>query len=126
MNFIFVGLGGAVGAMLRYALSMLPNKTEFPIWTLVTNLIGAVAIGFIAQTAIRKGLSNNAVLFLKTGLCGGFTTFSTFSLEAYTLFHKGAAGLGSLYAAASVVLCIGGIVLGTWLANMVVSGAGTD
>lgn len=120
MNIIFVGSGGAAGAILRYGLSLLPNKTDFPIWTLLTNLIGAVMIGFIAQLAVKKNLPAGAVLFLKTGVCGGFTTFSTFSLEAYTLLHKGAFGLGSAYIVLSVVLCLAGILLGTWTANMVV------
>lgn len=118
MNFIFVGLGGGVGATLRYAMSLLPNRTDFPVWTLLTNLLGAVLIGFIAQLAARRALPAPLVLFLKTGVCGGFTTFSTFSLEAYTLFGRGAYVLGGVYVAASVVLCLAGILLGTLAADL--------
>ena len=86
MGFIFVALGGAVGAIMRYSISLLPVRTCFPILTLVINIIGAIVIGFIVGLAEEKQVSSNAMLFLKTGVCGGFTTFSTFSLEAVTLF----------------------------------------
>ena len=59
-----------------------PAKGAFPLLTLLTNLAGAFVIGVIAGLAAKRNLPQNAVLFLKTGLCGGFTTFSTFSLEA--------------------------------------------
>ena len=66
MNFVFVGLGGGLGAMLRYAVSLLPWKRAFPLLTLCTNVLGAVLIGFIACLAARRGLSQNAQLFFKT------------------------------------------------------------
>ncbi len=72
--------------MLRYAIGFVPYKGDFPLLTLVINLLGAVLIGFISGISDKK-LSDNAVLFMKTGVCGGFTTFSTFSLEAYKLFE---------------------------------------
>ena len=98
MNFIFVALGGALGAVGRYAISLIPVKTDFPFLTLITNIIGAVLIGFISGiVSARQDVSQNAVLFWKTGVCGGFTTFSTFSLEAYQLFEKGSNILGILY-----------------------------
>ena len=71
MNFLFVALGGAVGAMTRYAISLIPLKTEFPFLTLITNVIGAILIGFIVGiTSARDGVSKNMVLFWKTGVCG--------------------------------------------------------
>lgn len=112
MGFIFVGIGGAVGAMLRYAISLVPVKTTFPILTLITNVIGAFAIGMIVALALKHGISDNAVLFLKTGVCGGFTTFSTFSLEAYNLFKDGKPVLGIAYAVLSLGLCILMVMLG--------------
>lgn len=117
MNFLVVGLGGGLGAMLRYAISLLSWKGDFPVLTLVTNFLGAVVIGFIAGAAVRRNLSPNMVLFLKTGFCGGFTTFSTFSLESYMLFQNGNYTYGGLYMVASVVLCLGGIVIGMQLAQ---------
>lgn len=112
MNFIYVGLGGAAGAMLRYGISQLPWKGTFPVLTLITNLIGAFFIGVIAGAAEKKGLSASTVLFLKTGLCGGFTTFSTFSLESVTLLEQGRIGMAGGYMIASVVLCLVGVAGG--------------
>ena len=77
-----VGAGGFCGAIARYLLGLLPYQGQFPLITFIINFTGAVAIGAVVEAAsIRPGmLPPNAVLFLKTGLCGGFTTFSTFSL----------------------------------------------
>lgn len=119
MNFISVGLGGAIGAMLRYAISLIPYKGNFPILTLITNLAGAIAIGFIAGYASKKNLPSNAILFLKTGVCGGFTTFSTFSLEAYQLFCSGQVWSGGIYVVLSVVVCLIGVLLGMFLAQLI-------
>lgn len=112
LNFLLVGLGGGIGAMLRYAISSVPYKGNFPIQTLVINIMGAIAIGFIAGLAAEKKLSDKTTLFLKTGVCGGYTTFSTFSLEAYQLIHNGNTFLGVLYVALSVVGCIFGVWVG--------------
>lgn len=112
MGFIMVGIGGAVGAMLRYAISLIPAKTTFPVLTLITNVIGAFAIGVIVAMAVKHNMSDNVVLLLKTGVCGGFTTFSTFSLEAYNLFKDGKTGMGITYALLSLVLCVSMVMLG--------------
>ena len=101
---ICVGLGGALGAVLRYGISLLPYKGEFPVLTLVTNVLGAFVIGCIAGMAARKDLPADLVLFLKTGVCGGFTTFSTFSLEAYTLI---------------VIFCLAGVMGGMYMAEKI-------
>ena len=113
MGFAFVALGGALGAAGRYAISLLPVKTGFPILTLMTNVIGAVLIGFIAGIVSENNeVSPNAVLFWKTGVCGGFTTFSTFSLEAFTLLENRAYLSGGLYVFLSVACCLAGIFFG--------------
>lgn len=116
-GFIFVGLGGAVGAMLRYAISLVPLKGSFPFLTLVTNLLGALVIGFIAGTAARKGMPQSLLLFLKTGVCGGFTTFSTFSLEAYQLLEKKQYTQSVVYVLLSVGLCLAGTAVGMYAAK---------
>lgn len=120
MGFLFVGLGGAVGAMLRYAISLIPYKGGFPLLTFVTNIIGALLIGFIVGYASKRNVNDSLMLFLKTGLCGGFTTFSTFSLEAYNLFVSGSKILAVCYAVLSAVCCIIGVWLGITLSTAVV------
>lgn len=120
MNFIFVALGGAIGAVARYAISLIPIKTEFPILTLLTNIIGAILIGFIVGIInSQENVSINTQLFWKTGVCGGFTTFSTFSLEAYGLFEKGSYILGIIYALISVISCVLGILIGKRLSILI-------
>lgn len=120
MGFLFVGLGGAVGAMLRYAISLIPYNGGFPLLTFVTNILGALLIGFIMGYASKRNVNDSLMLFLKTGLCGGFTTFSTFSLEAYNLFVSGSKILAVCYAVLSAVCCIIGVWLGITLSTAVV------
>lgn len=119
-NCIPVALGGALGASGRYLLSLVPLSSSFPLATLLTNFLGAVVIGAVVQAAGQLPLSPRAVLFLKTGLCGGFTTFSTFSLETVTLLERGRWLAGGGYALASVVLCLGGVLLGRFLTAQIV------
>ncbi len=120
MGFFFVALGGALGAAGRYALSLIPVRTEFPFITLMTNILGAMAIGFIAGLlGTRDNLSPNVSLFWKTGVCGGFTTFSTFSLEAWQLLEKGNYLLSALYALLSVVCCVAGVWIGRKLSGLI-------
>ena len=105
--------------MGRYTISLISVKTAFPVLTLITNFLGAVLIGFIVGlVGKRDGLSPNTVLFWKTGVCGGFTTFSTFSLEAFSLIENHKIALGGFYIVVSVVLCIVGIMLGRQLAML--------
>lgn len=116
MGVLWVGLGGFVGAVLRYLVGLaLPvGEGAFPVATFAVNLVGSFAIGFVvgAVEARPGALSSEMVLFLKTGVCGGFTTFSTFSLETLQLFERGAWALGGVYAAASLACCVAGVLLG--------------
>lgn len=122
MEFIFVALGGALGAMARYAMSLIPVKSEFPVMTLITNILGAVLIGFIVGlTSNREDISKNTVLFWKTGVCGGFTTFSTFSLEAFNMLDNKQYLAGSLYIILSCGCCILGILCGKKLAALMIT-----
>ena len=114
---LLVGAGGALGAMLRYLISLMPFKGAFPAATLVTNVLGAVVIGFVVGLTLGENAPDpKAVLFLKTGVCGGFTTFSTFSLETLQLLEGDWAALGMAYAVLSLCLCVLGVWLGRWLA----------
>ena len=121
MNFLFVAFGGALGAVARYAISLIPVKTGFPILTLITNIVGAVLIGFIVGfTDNRDGISDNVILFWKTGVCGGFTTFSTFSLEACNLFENKQYTVGAIYVILSFGCCVLGVLCGKKLASLLI------
>ena len=119
MSFIYVALGGAIGAVGRYSLSLITVKTEFPFITLITNLIGALLIGFIVGiVSDHTDISDNTILLWKTGICGGFTTFSTFSLEVLNLIEKKSYYIGGSYILLSVILCVAGVFLGKRLAAL--------
>lgn len=116
-----VGAGGFCGAIARYLLGLLPYQGQFPLITFVINFTGAVAIGAVVEAAsVRPGmLPPNAVLFLKTGLCGGFTTFSTFCNENLTLLRNGHPITAMLYAGASLAVGLIAVALGYWLAERI-------
>lgn len=117
---LLVGAGGALGAVCRYLFGSIPLPGPFPIATLLINLFGAVLIGFVTGLAVRQpDVPAGLILFLKTGVCGGFTTFSTFSLETVTLFEQRRPALGVLYACISVLFCILGVLFGKLLAQRV-------
>lgn len=107
-NCIVVGIGGCIGAVLRYLIGFIPVKEtlQFPLKTFGINVLGCVVIAFIVIMMSRT--ANNAMpewvgLFLKVGICGGFTTFSTFALESTDLIRNGHGGIAFLYMLLSVV-----------------------
>ncbi len=105
---MIVGLGGFIGSAGRYLLGKLPVGSMtggFPVQTFLINLLGCFLIGCLAAMAEREtSVSPRTLLFLKTGFCGGFTTFSTFALETATLMEGGHGGMAFLYVALSAVL----------------------
>lgn len=112
VNCLLVGAGGMLGTIGRYLFGLLPVKTQsgFPIITLAINLIGAFCIGLIVAFSEKSGnTSPQLVLFLKVGICGGFTTFSTFSLEAVQLLQNGKFITAFSYMALSVALCVAAV-----------------
>lgn len=118
-----VGAGGFLGSVCRYLLGFLPiaEKTKFPIITLCINLIGSFVIGFITQMAEKNhtgGTYQN--LFLKVGVCGGFTTFSTFALENSQLMAEKNYSMAGVYMVCSVLLCVAGCLAGRTFAARIV------
>lgn len=121
LNCIIVGLGGFAGSVLRYLAGKLPlgSTTGFPVNTLLINVLGSFVIGLIAALGAKySGLDSRLVLFLKVGLCGGFTTFSTFSLETFELIRAGAYGTAAAYAVLSAVLGVLAVLLSAALVKV--------
>ena len=115
---LLIGLGGFCGAVLRYLLSMLPfsQRMGFPVITLLINVAGAFVIGLLAGVTLKNpALDTEWMAFLRVGLCGGFTTFSTFALETTVLFGSERFGAGALYIGLSLLLGIGAAWAGRML-----------
>jgi fluoride exporter len=116
MGFLIVFLGGGVGAALRHGINVFAARhagTAFPYGTLFINVLGSLAMGLIAEYfALKAGLPQRWRLFLTTGILGGFTTFSAFSLEAALLYERGQIAAAAIYVVASVVLAIGALFAG--------------
>lgn len=117
-----VALGGAIGAALRYltglGLLRLIGQGDFPVAILTVNIVGSLLMGVFVAAAAHRGLTHLSP-FVMTGLLGGFTTFSAFSLETMTLIERGQVGSAMLYVALSVALSVGGLALGLGLARSI-------
>ena len=111
MNYILIFLAGGLGSLLRYVIGLALPSSFFPWTTLGINVAGSFAIGLFGGLGARFGWSDNLNLALTVGLCGGFTTFSTFSKEALSLAAAGRWGVCSLYVIGSVVLGIAAAAL---------------
>jgi len=113
MGFLIVFVGGGIGAALRHGFNLAFARlfgTAFPYATLFENVSGSIAMGaLVALFAFRSGIPHHWQLFLTTGILGGYTTFSTFSLDVAVLYERGEIGLAALYVLLSVVLSIGGL-----------------
>lgn len=116
----YVALGGALGAACRYLTGVgivrLFGGTGFPLGVLSVNIVGSFLMGVFVVLAAQRGLTHLSP-FVMTGILGGFTTFSAFSLEAVTLVERGAIGQAALYVALSVGCSIGALFLGLMLAR---------
>ena len=118
MPWLLVFLGGGLGAAARHGFNLFAARllgTGFPWGTSIVNVVGSTAMGLIVAWLAFKagaGWSQHFRLFLTTGILGGFTTFSAFSLDAVMLWERGAHGTAVLYVAGSVVISIAGLFLG--------------
>ena len=109
-----VALGGAAGSVLRYMTNVAAGRlfgTQFPAGTLAVNVLGSFLMGMLV-VALAKTSGTRHAPFLMTGLLGGFTTFSAFSLDTLTLYERGQPGVAAAYVAGSVVLSLAAIVAG--------------
>jgi fluoride exporter len=117
MTFLHVALGGAIGACLRLGASLWVARMDppgLPLAVMGVNIVGSFLMGAFAVWSLERG--HEALNpFVMTGILGGFTTFSAFSLEVLTLVERGDAALALLYVALSVGLSIGALALGLWL-----------
>jgi CrcB protein len=119
MAYLLVFLGGGVGAALRHGVNVGAARllgTGFPYGTLTVNVVGSLLMGLlVAYLAFKGEASQHWRLFIATGVLGGFTTFSAFSLDVAVLYERGAVWLAFGYVAASVVLSIAGLFAGLFL-----------
>ncbi len=117
------GLGGGARHGVNVAVARLLPGLSFPLATLIINVLGSFLMGVLAEGfALRGAAGHPARLFLTTGMLGGFTTFSTFSLDAISLYERGETGLAALYVVASVGAGLIGLVAGLALVRAVLSG----
>jgi fluoride exporter len=116
MNYVLVFVGGGLGATLRHVINMTCARamgTAFPWGTFIINITGSTVMGLIAGYLAFKGEASQPWrLFLMTGILGGYTTFSAFSLDAALLYERGELGLALAYVLGSVVLSIAGLFAG--------------
>ena len=121
LKILYVGIGGFIGASLRYIISYHSPKlfgSQFPYGTLIVNVIGGVLIGLIMELSLtNNAITPNLRLFLTTGIMGGLTTFSTFSFETINLLGEGKYILGSLNICLNLFLSLSGVVLGKFIAH---------
>lgn len=120
-NLALVAAGGGLGASLRYLTGIAALRwfgPNFPWGTLVVNVVGSFVMGMVAELIIRRlGVGTDLRLFLMTGLLGGYTTFSAFSLDAVLLFERGALSAALGYVLLNVIGAIVALVLGLALAR---------
>lgn len=119
---LLVFIGGGLGSALRYWISFLLNNADskFPYGTFAVNIIGSLLIGLIFGFALKSNsFSTNSVLFLVTGFCGGFTTFSAFAFENQELLKQGDITSFAIYSIASLVLAIAMVFFGMWIIRSV-------
>jgi CrcB protein len=126
MSYLWVTIGSAIGGLLRYTITRwtLTISMSFPYGTVFINVLGSFVIGYFGTLTLQSGkfaASDNTRLFVMVGLCGGFTTFSSFSLQTFDLLRTGAWGRALANAVFSVVLCVAAVAAGHFLAQQSVA-----
>lgn len=115
---LFVFLGGGIGSVLRFLLGKIGNSnlSGIPYGTFTANILGSLFIGLLLGWAAKnEGISENTMLLLATGFCGGFTTFSSFAYENYVFLKAGDLGSFALYTIGSFAIGFAAVFAGIWL-----------
>lgn len=117
MNALYVFIGGGIGAVCRYAISLgiNPSSKGFPYATLAANFASSIILGLLIGYYLGKVVPDRQKLLLMTGFCGGFSTFSTFSAETYNLINSQSFGIAITYVLSSIIICVLAIGLGVLL-----------
>lgn len=128
-NTLLIALGGALGSMGRYwsGILALPISRSLPVGTILINIIGSFVIGFFGTFTLENGrypVPESVRLFVMVGICGGFTTFSSFSLQTLDLMRGGAWNRALVNVGVSVLLCLAAVAAGHALASHWNGGAG--
>ena len=114
MKMVLIFLGGGIGSVLRYSitLSMAYFNLSFPFATLLANVLSCILLGSVTSLFLNESISNNTRLFLVTGICGGFSTFSTFTNETFLLLQQENIIFAFLNILLNLALCFLGLYLG--------------
>jgi len=123
MEYIYVIVGGGIGALLRHLSNNLIKSsfnTKFPLWTLFVNCIGALIIGFLINYFDKYNINMKFKLLIITGFIGGYTTFSAYSLETVQLFVNGNYKIALLNIILSNILCIAFVFIGLWINKIII------
>jgi fluoride exporter len=128
MSYFWVTIGSAIGGLFRFTISrwMTPVSLQFPFGILLINALGSFVIGYFGTLTLHGDkfpATENMRLFVMVGLCGGFTTFSSFSLQTFDLLRSGAWGRAMANAVFSVILCVAAVGIGHRLAQVSVDRA---
>ena len=116
-NILLVGLGGAIGAMLRYGVTLLCNAINWStnLGTFLVNIIGSFVMGLLVSCCGQSPW----LLMATVGICGGFTTFSTFSMQSVTLLQQGKYSMAALYILGTVIVCIAFAAIGCYVGQKI-------
>jgi len=115
---LLIFIGGGAGSVLRYLLGKLMNShaSGIPFGTFTANILGSLLMGLVLGYALRHGtISENTLLLVAVGFCGGFTTFSTFAYENHLFLKDGNLGLFALYGLGSLIIGFAAVFVGIWL-----------
>jgi CrcB protein len=124
LSYVWIGLGGAIGSIARFAIADAIDRAcadPFPLGTVLVNISGCLVIGFFAALTApggRYGLPIDIRQFVMVGICGGYTTFSSFSLQTLVLFNMGDAFRAGLNVVVSVVLCLTAVLVGSMMGHV--------